>query len=1774
MAGDGLSTTTQRSRSSRLTGGEGFTYEDTVVAYYLAALLREERAQGCRGSVVRVAVQQDRQGEALDDLIVDAEEAGEASRLSLQVKSAFAISAADSEFKAIIEASLATRRKSEFQVGKDRYGFIVEEVAVGRFGRLIEILRFAEASPTSGDFVTRFQQGGEASLDVIALRDELRPLIGAADDAEHDFYRHFVGYRFDNLAPGGDAYVQLANRLGEIVSQDGVAATEILCRHVRLGEGKAQVWTRNSLLAGLNPRLSFMTSPSYRADVTALASLARSSCAEIRADIAGLSIDRAALVERAEAETQSHSFTNISGLPGCGKSVVLRRCVERALEKGPVLFLTSDRLEGASWRSFARSQGLRHLEAEAILGEIGAAGVATLFIDGIDRISPSNRGIIADLLNGIERDPALSHWRVLATSRDQGLEVLRSWISSALYARSGIGNVDVGALSDEEAEVLSEQHPALKPLLSGADAVQEIARRPFFAAVIADQAVAMALDTTPPPQTEAELIGAWWRAGGYNLEPTAADGRQRALLKLAEAGAPTLGKGIHRRSISSETAAQLEGLRRDKIVDVVVEGSQYKFAHDIFFEWSFFRLLIDEGEAWPGALTKAGEPPLLARIVGLLAQSEYEKAELWAAGYAALSELPLRPQWRRSWLLGPASSTKFKANAQEFDELLNANDHALLEKFLVWFQAERTIPSPIVLQHASGEIDSDFLVRAADMLGWPSDLAQWQRVLSWIFGRSATLPAKVLPYVVELFSVWQNMCSGFRNGMSGAIITVCDSWLTEIEGGRTPRWKDVKDDTRSAVASQLRSIILKAATAYTEPAARALDRILAWERRSGDLLATVFALTHILGTVFPEKLAELVRVEVIKELPKDKKERKEREDRERHGWLRAIREKPEAERTPNEQRALEHRSMFIAGGEDRYELDDVGIDRHHSSFYPAAAGHEPFDTLFKEAPAAALKLVRDLSNHASRGWLQVHELRRRKHGTPLPLEVEFPWGKQTFWGDERTYGWYIGQLGPQSLESAWLAQTHWAHTQLDSGADTDALIQQVTEGHENVAALGLAASLAVERNERSPAVLALLAAQRLWVMDINRQAQEAGRGLVLMGMDPRHQMTAKQRAADDYLMGRSYRERSLKDISYLYALSNDEHERESFVQQLARFPDELPYAYAEEVGDADFEAYSKERATAWIEFARKENYGLVRTGADTEQAQLVYRDPTPKTPERQQQIDESQNALRDFTVVAWANKSLSDRTIQSNVTLAAAIEFARFRDQPDLFQSVAEAGSGMTQACVASVAAMFFRFGGSEADREWAWTIVERLALIKDERGDERHGRNPADPRPFYIAALYDDVRGDAPRETSMPRLFAMAADDNANIAQMAMAGLLDACAMPEFISWNAGILATELFSTHVGSYDDREEARAKVIEHKRQALDRALVRLAQPGVFGDLVTPPPAWVEVTKQEKRRRRRSGVDADWTYPGFDFNPQAAGPIVRAFPVEKWAENPALQTQVIAYVHSLVLWTSERMFPSFAEDPEDSDSRLYEWINELARLVARVVVLLPADEAWEQLVEPIAKHRHRDVLHFVGDLTESITCRFIYDAATIQPNAKKILTAVMRRMLLEPDLSPTSWRPGERIDRHLGDMLKSFLLVSVEDAPGASRFANGDWKDLPQMLPLIEELILAIGWIDLAMDKFLTMCVRAGENVPIELFARLVGVSMDSAAFRLERWNAAGIPAQVAGVVQRLADAKHPLPVDDARSLLILLDRLVDMGDRRAAALEQSEHFRNIQLPSLA
>ena len=1360
-------------RSPQLTGGEGFTYEDVIAAYFLAALLREEAALAQPGLVTRVAVQQDRQGEPMDDVIVDSDAAGTRNRLSLQVKRSVTVSASNADFKKIVTKAVETRAKPEFRSGLDRFGFIARSVGEDRLQSLQRIITRANASVTGTEFDARFRSGGESSKDDIALRSELAGLIEPADAAaEADFYRDFVAHRFDGFEPGGDRFADLCNRLGTMsANADGPGLAEILCRLVRLGEGAAKVWTRPALIADLRTLHPLTVAPTYAEDTRILQETARNALADIRSDIGGVAIARDPLLETAERAVASHVFSNISGLPGCGKSVVLKRYAERAMAAGPILFLKSDRLQGTSWRMYANALGLRHQSEVEILAELGAAGTPILFIDGIDRIKQDQRGVVADLLRAIETEKALSHWRVLVTSRDQGLEVLRSWIPPSLYAVTGVGNVAVDTLDDGEAEALAAKRPELRALLFGSAGVQEIARRPFFAAVLADQASAMGLDPKAPPQTESELIEAWWEAGGYNVPRDAADHRQRALLDLAEIGAPSLGKDIRARRLKGETIDELENLRRDEIVEAAVAGIAYKFSHDIFFEWVFFRLLIDRGDEWPEALSAAGEPPLLARIVSLHSQYVFEGGGTWFAGLDALAARPLRPQWRRAWLLGPSASSHFQRQQEIFENVLFADDGALLKKFLVWFQAERTIPNPLILQKPAANFGGSIIVRAADQWGWPSDLASWARVLTWVLARHDQFPAEARPLAVELFAVWQNMFADSPNPISGRIVNLSDVWLTELEGDSkqaTP-WDDFRRDTAGEIATALRGLVLRSASAYPGPAERAIDRAIGLEWR-GTLFELIMGFAPILAEVCPRKLAQLVLAEVIEPLPKEELEA-ELQSRERDFTRRAaIRAKPEAERTERERKALS--GMFMSLGMKTYDFIDTGI-KNSDGFYPPSPAHEPFSSLFRHAPDVARELVRALSNRATTAWLQVHEINSPRYGTPLPFEIDFPWGRQRFWGNQRTYALYYGEGGAHPLNAAFFAMVYWAHKSLEVGRDLDELIREVVEGHDNVAALGLAVSLAIEKQEGSPAVLALISSQRLWWLDLQRQIAEGARDIHFFGLNPTQRMTAVQKEADSYLKARQYRKRSLKDLSYLFALSNNDDERMRFREALQRFPAELPYEYEEQKTNDGTTADFAERASAWAKFWNLDNYAIERVPDQPALVALSYRDPEPPTPEVEKRQKESADNLRDFGVVAWAMKSFQHGEIQEDISLAQAISFAQSRDTPSLFETVAEAGAGMTQTGVVAAAAMAVRFGEDGAQRDWGWSVMERVNSITEPEGRDRDCNNPYDPRRFYIAILKRDVVGGAPRADIAARLLTLAGNRNWQIAQAAIMALL-----------------------------------------------------------------------------------------------------------------------------------------------------------------------------------------------------------------------------------------------------------------------------------------------------------------------------------------------------------------------------------------------------------------
>jgi hypothetical protein len=774
-----------RATSTELTGGAGFTYEDTVVAYYLTALLREDRAAGQSGIVTSVAIQQSGNGHPMDDLVVEFDDSADKRLLALQVKRSLRITANNEDFREIMAAVGATRNAAVFG---ESYacGFATEQVAIDRFRGLNRLIDWAKASPDPDDFERRFGSEGAAATLERGLRLELKPLLGATTSEEEvSFYRQFVALKIDGLEEGGVLRAELVNRLQEIVAgnEDGqnILLFDRLRRMARDGAGTARKWTRSVLLSQLRGVVRLRVAPNYAPDIDALVSFSMEGLTDITETIDDFHVMRGAFQDTIRDRLTGNRLVNISGLPGCGKSVILKHFATQTASKGPILFLKSDRLTGTGWSTFSSALGLRH-SLPALLAEIGTAGEPILSIDGIDRVRPDQKGVITDILHAIEESEDLANWKVVASSRDQGLEPYRAWFPSTFYRGTGIGDVVVRHFSEEEAEKLAEEKPHLRRLLFGSPAVREIARRPFFAAVLAR----CLADGEAAPQTEIDLIAEWWNRAGHDAQPETAPQRQRALLDLAEMGVSNLGKNIPARGLKDSTFTQIAALKSDHLIREQNGGAALSFSHDIFFEWTFFRLLIELGDDWQHALSEAGEPPLLGRVIGLLAQNSLAVRGKWTAGYRNLEMQPLRPQWRREWLTAPPFTSLFTSITEEFGQLLFENDFSLLEKLLVWFQAQHTIPSPIILGGLHNPIEGLDNVRMADMLGWPSDFQSWGRLLDWLLPIAPSLPARLVQHIIEVFGVWQNALADTPNTHSAAILKQCGQWLSISRTPNTP----------------------------------------------------------------------------------------------------------------------------------------------------------------------------------------------------------------------------------------------------------------------------------------------------------------------------------------------------------------------------------------------------------------------------------------------------------------------------------------------------------------------------------------------------------------------------------------------------------------------------------------------------------------------------------------------------------------------------------------------------------------------------------------------------------------------------------------------------------------------------------------------------------------------------------------------------------------------------------------------------------------------------
>lgn len=1792
-------------QSPELAGGEGFTYEGNVAAFYLAALLAEAYAPGIEDRIVcRVSVQQRDFGEQLDDVIVDFKDTTEnEARLSLQVKRSLTISDAESnnDFRDIIRDSWATFKKNDFRFGIDRYGPAVGTISSAKERALKTLCDWARESLTTEHFNARFAPNGSASDEIRAIKETILSLLEkingtpCADDEAHHFLAHLVLIQFDFLREGNTDSSEAINRIRECLApNEGCKAPLVwgkMIQWARESAGKSGQFNRIRLVKDVSHLVQLRGAPSIVSDLNKLTELARSYVSLIPDDISGINIERSELLDDYNTKLSAARLLQIRGLPGSGKSVIMRQAVERSLEHGPTIFIKAEQLEGTSWISYATSHGLSNMPLERLLVEVGAAGTNILFIDAIDRVERKHQPIILDLFNTIAKSPLLSDWRIVVSLRDSGVEVLRNWLGDFIDTLR-IETLQVEIFDDQESEILANKKPQLRSLLFGTDQVRNIVRRPFFAKILNQGYLADPSDSTFAPQSEIDLIENWWRRGGYNEIGQNVVERQRTLLELAKARVSNLSQPIFLSRLS--TINHLDALRVDGILQDAREGISVRFTHDIFFEWAFFYVLTEASPQWMDIIKNCGEPPAVARVVELISQWEYTRGNDWGACLEKLKCAELRSQWLRAWLLGPLGTSEFDASDALFASTTFIDDFYLFKKVLVWFQAEKTIPNSNVM---SGIVPNANLIRMAYLFAWPSDLTTWRRLIDFIIRRIQEIPQRLYPEIISIFEVWQHALSGYKNPTSHAILKQCSIWLSsaedELKASRncardSMGWDDIKD--LPSFHESLVRLILLSARSEPEFVSEYLQRVTNQSRIEEKSFHNIIAYSGILSQTLPKQLVDISLAFLLKELPEDRISRDIQRQKANSEWRKSLLAKPEDERTERERLELELSfPTLFAGHLGSHDWDKLSLDDHR--FFPSSPLRDPFHSLFQTAPQERLRLVREICNHAITAWRQLHRCSYDRRGTPISLELKFPWGIQIFWGNANEYLW-CRSVGPHVLRCAFMALEEWCFAELERKTSADELIRTIVEGNECVAILSVAAMIALQTKILSETVFSLISSQRLLDMDQRRWIHDVtSPPASLIGFmeasDGPHIEAVKK------IEDKGVRREQLSWMVPLFFFSLDYGQKTR--DSILNFQNELPFEYEEHRNDPKANAQLRAQAIEYVELVDRNNYQVRQVEGTPGQIAIAHVSPTKSAPEIIAKDKEASKRLGECNLYIWAEKSLKKSARDEAYTVEKAVDSAREIIANGLFRVSQSADEdflvGMPRGAVAATAAIVlnFRKGRSPEELDWARDVLQQVARFVEQPFSPLLSESSYVPwhhSIFLAHGLAAELREGTESETTAQELLELLIHPLEIVSLAALDELCKLWDKNPKLSWLGIYLAFSLCCRERGPHDEElspSECAGPVL--------KKTVELYKRGEHYPALPPlPAAWVKVAPEENpqvlRRKFAQKLHQhygwpdlgdendpadDWTEPDIRWNHYRAKKFLEHIPYGEILKSQA-GASLVDFLSDLLDWTIQKNSPPWETEtfkPRPA-AEFYEWTHALGRVLGAAAGAISFDILRSRLLDSILKIEGEACWALLAPFVDIYIRKYVYDAPIIHTDAKVVLELCLEHTLCDK-VFQNGYSDGRIWNYDLPDLARSLMFVSVEYAELAARYVNGDWSEINFILPIVDRFIRIAGWSGSVMSMFLTLCERSKANYPAEAFADQLISVISNASNGLVQWHDVLAPARIAELVHYMAHRDSPMPLTLAQKFLRILDWLVDMGDRRSAALQLSESFRDVRVP---
>lgn len=745
--------------TAKQTGQGGTSYEDKVVAYFLACMLSETLPFDSQlGLIKKISLQVGADGWLFDDILLTLESSQTTRRIAISVKSnqQFNSNGCPLEINRLLWEQTLQHHSSVFNRDFDALCLIeapISPTVSADLHQLLQEVIYQDAATLHQRILTDrvYSKPGRKIYQSFYCPPDLVTLYAVREEDTVNLLKCFLEQQmdFENKASKDEARaIELCrNSLSNKNQADAEKLFKALCLLPRKIAPVAGSLDRKGLVQVLKNDFLLSNAPRYEDDWKRIEQVATNKFSIIPDKLGPhFELNRSSLVSGLENRLNDCKGLIIQGISGSGKTNLAKSFAEKKRHEGSsIIWLDSTDFDSASLEIDLR---LDHPVSELIVETSNTH--AYLFIDGVERLHHQRQyqKLAIILTKAIEEN---SPWRIVFPCPSDQVDKLSHFLTSFNISASAFQKFEIPELTLRELNDIATAYPLLEQILFTDSMGKTRNNLKLLDKLIRNAGNLSSLSSTRN-LGESHFIDFIWTGEVENAQ----NGLQIStfLKQVAEQQADILSIGISLHAFTAEKLAPADTLR--SLGFLKFQNEKLYFNHDLYSDWARYRPLKSHENDLPGFLKeKHLTSPLWAKAVRLYGISLLEQeitGGQWQKIFQRFTDDSPQHLLVQDLLL---EAFFFAPNAYSLltlhKNLLFANDAALLKRVTKLFLLRATQADPQVLEFAKQIGITEKQASAYDRL---PILVYWPDVLKFLSEESEIVLKHDLVNTVEIASLW------------------------------------------------------------------------------------------------------------------------------------------------------------------------------------------------------------------------------------------------------------------------------------------------------------------------------------------------------------------------------------------------------------------------------------------------------------------------------------------------------------------------------------------------------------------------------------------------------------------------------------------------------------------------------------------------------------------------------------------------------------------------------------------------------------------------------------------------------------------------------------------------------------------------------------------------------------------------------------------------------------------------------------------------------------